>query len=123
MKETILTVIASTLLISAVVSAKGGRGGRDDDNAAINSIRPPKSSAIGKITESIEHSTRILYAADQAIAEQVVAASGDYDAAKQQVVVVIELQNGSLKNFLCVPFTEFSQGGTVKKTEMRCLEN
>lgn len=117
--KTILTIAITALVIGSAANAKRG-GNRGDDNAT-TALRPAKTSAVGFITESIEHSVRLLYAADQAIANQVVGTEAALNPASKQVEVLIAKDNGEVKKFACSQVEEFSQSGTVKKLEVRCI--
>jgi hypothetical protein len=103
-------IIAATLL-ALTVSAQARRGG--------NTQLPLKNSMAGFASESIEESTRLFYRLSPALKDQVIGAQVELVSGTDSNVQ-IELTDGTVANFNCIRFDDWSNGGTVLKKEVVC---
>lgn len=84
--------------------------------AQVDASRDSNAWALG---EAIEHATRILLVNDSGLADRFSGARAVFDS-DSKVAVVVKLNDGSEKAFICNRFRKASQGNTVTREDLNC---
>ena len=108
-------------LMAAMIGLTGGnafaRGGSDD---GVSGVRPPRDSAAGILSESVEHSIRLLYVMDAPTqVSRSMSAAAEYDAESKSCIVTLTSDSDTF-TYRCSLFNDLSHGGTILKKEVRC---